>query len=365
MRLIVGAGGTGGHVVPALAVAEALKKKVLAEVVFVGAGRGVEEKLVSRAGYRLVRGPVVGLPRRFSPELLRFGMGLVRGLVLCRDVFLEFRPDAAFCTGGYAAFPVGVLALCFRVPLYLHESNRVLGLVNRVLSFWARRVYTGFKGVGPRVRRVHTGNPVRGGVGRASREEGRRRFGLGDGPVVLAFGGSQGARAINRAVGEALGRWVEAGVEVIWQVGEGDLAWASELSEAYRGKVKVFSFIEDMAYALAAVDLAVCRAGAMTISELTASALPAILVPLPSSAGGHQLYNALALQEAGAAVVLEERELTGKRLMEEVLGLLEDRRRLEAMRRASARLGVRDAAERVAGGMLEDLRSQGKMQIEN
>lgn len=356
MRLIVGAGGTGGHVVPALAVAEALKRKTRACVVFVGAGRGVEEKLVPRAGYRLVRVPVVGLPRRLSLKLLGFWVGLVRGLVLCRDVFLKFRPNAALCTGGYAAFPVGAMTLWFRVPLYLHEPNQVPGLVNRVLGPWARRVYTGFRGVGPRGRRVHTGNPVRGEVGRASREEGRRRFGLGDGPVVLAFGGSQGARTINRAVGEALGGWEEAGVEVIWQVGEGDIAWASELSKAYRGKVKVFPFIEDMAYALAAADLAVCRAGAMTISELTASGLPAILVPLPNSAGGHQLQNALTLKEAGAAVVLEEGELTGERLAEEVLGLLKNRVRLEAMRRASRGLGVLDAAERVAEGMLEDLR---------
>lgn len=356
MRMVVGAGGTGGHIVPALAVADAVKRRVPADVLFVGAGRGVEERLVLRAGYRLEKLPVVGLPRGPSPKLFGFTFGLVEGLLRCRRIFLDFRPHLAFCTGGYAAFPVGVMAVMFRLPLHIHEPNSLPGLVNRLLFPWARKVYVGFAGVGPRGKEVRTGNPVRWEVGRISREEGRRRFGLGQGPVVFAFGGSQGARAINEALGRSLSRIVGEGAEVVWQTGEGDFGWASKAAEAYGGKVKVFAFVEDMAHILAAADLAVCRAGAMTVSELTASGLPAILVPLPSSAGGHQLANARALEDKGAAVVLEEGELG--RLAEEVVGLLKDEGRLERMRRASRKLGRRDAADRIAEGILEDLCSE-------
>ena len=356
MRMVVGAGGTGGHIVPALAVADAVKRRVPADVLFVGAGRGVEERLVLRAGYRLEKLPVVGLPRGPSLKLFGFASGLVEGLLRCRRIFLDFRPHLAFCTGGYAAFPVGVMAVLFRLPLHIHEPNSLPGLVNRLLFPWARKVYVGFAGVGPKGKEVRTGNPVRWEVGRISREEGRRRFGLGEGPVVFAFGGSQGARAINEALGRSLPRIVGEGAEVVWQTGEGDFGWASKAAEAYGGKVKVFAFVEDMAHILAAADLAVCRAGAMTVSELTASGLPAILVPLPSSAGGHQLANARALEDAGAAVVLEEGELG--RLAEEVVGLLKDEGRLERMRRASRRLGRKDAAERIAEGILEDLCSE-------
>lgn len=359
IRVLMAGGGTGGHAFPAIAIADAIRRRYPeAEIRFVGTRRGVEMRVVPRAGYRVDIVPVIGLRRSVSLDLLKFPFILLAGLARALWIVLRFRPDVVVCTGGYVSGPAGIAARLLGVPVVLQEQNSLPGLTNRMLARIAAQVHVTFpesreylKGRGE-----VSGNPTRDEIGTVSQMEGRRRLSLlPDLSALLVFGGSQGARGINQAVGQALPSLLEnRKIQVIWQAGHADFGTASQHARPFGDFVKVLPFIDDMAAALAAADVAVCRAGGITIAELARTGLPAIFVPLPTAAEDHQTRNALTLVRAGAARMIPQRDLDGPRLAGAVLDLLNDAATRRGMADRMRALGVPDAADRIVDAMERD-----------
>jgi UDP-N-acetylglucosamine--N-acetylmuramyl-(pentapeptide) pyrophosphoryl-undecaprenol N-acetylglucosamine transferase len=342
---VIGAGGTAGHVVPALAVADALRDRG-AEVTFIG-GERAETELVPAAGYELYRLTVKPLPRHRPAGAVRAAATDATAVLAAARLLGKIEPDAAIGAGGYVAAPVGLAARMRRIPLVLMEADSHLGLSNRVLAPLARRVCLAFPidGRSP-PRYLLTGRPVP--TPATDRDSARARFGIAPGETcVLVFGGSQGARSINRAAIEA---FAGARFRVLHAAGERDLA---ELERAVgpTPHYDLRGYIENFGDALLAADLVVARAGG-SIFEIAAHGRPAVLVPYPHATADHQAINACYMERAGAAVVIPDAELTPARLAQEVGRLLADPARLLAMGRASAALARPDAAAVVAAEAL-------------
>ncbi|HXR29233.1 MAG TPA: UDP-N-acetylglucosamine--N-acetylmuramyl-(pentapeptide) pyrophosphoryl-undecaprenol N-acetylglucosamine transferase [Solirubrobacteraceae bacterium] len=343
---MIAAGGTAGHVVPALAVAEALRAEG-AEVHFIGGGRA-EAQLVPAAGFPLHTITVEGLsrthPLRAARALLRAAAALPRA----HRLLARLAPDAVMGGGGYVAGPVGVAALSMRIPLVLTEADSHLGLTNRALAPFARRVCLAFALPGRDGARYRlTGRPVPdAGADRASA---RRRLGIGaEETCVLVFGGSLGARSINLAALEAFSG---APFHVLHVCGRRDYPELAGRVPVSGYDLREYMELEEFAAALAAADLVVARSGG-SVFEMAAHALPAILIPYPRAAGDHQRANAGWMADAGAAVVLSDAELSAPRLGGEVAALLGDPRRLAAMAAAAGRIARPHAAREVAEELL-------------
>jgi UDP-N-acetylglucosamine--N-acetylmuramyl-(pentapeptide) pyrophosphoryl-undecaprenol N-acetylglucosamine transferase len=341
-RIAIAAGGTAGHVVPALAVAGALRAEG-AEVVFVG-GERAEAELVPAAGYELRTIRVTGLDRRNPLRAAR--AVLLAGRAVGRSVRLlpDLRVDAVMGGGGYVAGPVGLAAVLLRIPLVLTEADSHLGVANRLLAPFARRVCLAFPIAGRKGARYRvTGRPVPAPA--ADRAAARALFGLGhDDTVVLVFGGSLGARSINEA---AVLAFADAPFRVLHAAGERDFAMLDAPGSHYDLRPYIHEFSE----ALLAADLVVARAGG-GIFEIAAAGRPAVLIPYPHATADHQAANARWMQQGGAAVVLPDAQLTAPRLAHEVGALLQDPGRLAAMSHASAALARPDAAREIAGELL-------------
>jgi UDP-N-acetylglucosamine--N-acetylmuramyl-(pentapeptide) pyrophosphoryl-undecaprenol N-acetylglucosamine transferase len=351
--VLIMAGGTGGHVFPALAVADELTARGVA-VSWLGTRRGLEARVVPAAGYSLETMRVTGVRGKGVWRLLTAPFMLLLALLQALLIELRLRPRAVLGMGGFSAGPGGVIAWLLRRPLLIHEQNSVAGLTNRWLAPLARTVMEAFPGSLPsRYRPVHTGNPVRAGITRLP-DPAQRLGGRCGAMRVLVIGGSLGANALNAAVPAAIGG-MPAGLlpEVCHQTGRGDL---ETVQGAYRTAgiaARVEAFIEDMAAAYAWADVVVCRAGALTVAELAVVGVASILVPFPHATDDHQTGNAKYLADAGAAILLPQDALTPERLA----GLLTDfssRRALllEMAGRARA-LALPDAAHRVAALCLQ------------
>jgi UDP-N-acetylglucosamine--N-acetylmuramyl-(pentapeptide) pyrophosphoryl-undecaprenol N-acetylglucosamine transferase len=328
--------------VPALAIAGALRAEG-AEVVFVG-GERAEAELVPAAGYPLQRIAVAGLDRRNPLRALRAVLLAVVAVARCVRLLRTLRIDAVLGGGGYVAGPVGLAAVLLRRPLVLTEADSHLGIANRLLAPFARRVCLAFPIAGRSGARYRvTGRPVPPPA--TDRAAARARFGIGeDDAVVLVFGGSLGARSINRAAVEA---FADAPFRVLHAAGQRDVASLTAPREGY----DLRPYVHDFGEALLAADLVVARAGG-SIFEVAAHGRPAILIPYPHATADHQTANARWMERAGAAVVIPDAELTPARLAHEVGTLLHDPGRLAAMAHASASLARPDAAREIAGELL-------------
>jgi UDP-N-acetylglucosamine--N-acetylmuramyl-(pentapeptide) pyrophosphoryl-undecaprenol N-acetylglucosamine transferase len=343
LRIVIGAGGTAGHVVPALAVADALRAEG-AEVIFVG-GERAEAELVPSAGYELIGLRVAPLPRRAPIKAVRAGWIDLRAFVAATGLIRRLAPDAVLGAGGYVAGPVGLAAVLRRVPLVLMEADSHLGLTNRLLAPVARRVCLAFPLAGRTGDRyLVTGRPVPPPA--TDRVAARERFGIGlDETCVLVFGGSLGARSINHAAVEA---FADADFRVLHAAGERDLPDLSSPGPHY----DLRGFIPRFGEALLASDLVVARSGG-SVFEIAAHSRPAVLIPYPHATADHQTANARYMEEAGAAVALPDAELTAARLRQEVARLLADPGRLEAMGRAAASVARPDAARAITAEVLD------------
>jgi UDP-N-acetylglucosamine--N-acetylmuramyl-(pentapeptide) pyrophosphoryl-undecaprenol N-acetylglucosamine transferase len=345
-KIVIAAGGTAGHVVPALAVADALRAEG-AEVAFIGGGRA-EAQLVPAAGFELHTIAVRGLHRRNPLLAVRALLLAVAAVPRARALLRRLAPDAVMGGGGYVAGPVGVAALSMRIPLVLTEADSHLGLTNRLLARFARRVCLAFALPGREGARYRvTGRPAPPGF--HDRETARARFGIEpDETCVLVFGGSLGARSINLAAVEA---FAGAPFHVLHVSGRRDHPelLARELPLDY--DLREYLPLGEFADALSAADLVVARAGG-SVFEIAAHGLPAILVPYPHASADHQSANARWMSDAGAAVVIDDAELSGARLGGEVATLLADRERLAAMSAAAGSLARPDAARDIADELL-------------
>ncbi|MFP5309314.1 MAG: undecaprenyldiphospho-muramoylpentapeptide beta-N-acetylglucosaminyltransferase [Actinomycetes bacterium] len=362
-------GGTAGHVFPAIAVARELQRLAPdVEPVFVGTADRIEGRLVPEAGFELHHIDVLPLPRRATPGLLKVPGALRSSIRRCEAICRAEGAVGVVTFGGYVSFPLAWASARLHLPLVVHEQNSVPGLANRFAARWADRIAVTFPGSADRFRHPErvavTGNPVREDLLDldldALRAEARAHFKLKpDLPTVLVFGGSQGARSINRAAIAASPHW-GAPVQFLHAAGAtlyGETAAGWE--QARRGgrgpAVRCVDFIDDMGLAYAAADVVVCRAGATSIAELTALGLPSVLVPYPHATADHQLHNGRALEQAGGAVVIEDGDLTGEALAAAVGPLLTDPARRRETADAARAFGRRDAATNVARIVVDQL----------
>jgi UDP-N-acetylglucosamine--N-acetylmuramyl-(pentapeptide) pyrophosphoryl-undecaprenol N-acetylglucosamine transferase len=349
---VIAAGGTAGHVVPALAVADALRASG-AEVDFVG-GERAEAQLVPAAGYPFHAIQVRGIDRRnplkAARAILLAVIALPRALALLR----RLKPGVVIGGGGYVAGPVGLAALLLRIPLILTEADSHLGMANRLLAPAAKRVFLSFPLAGRDGKKyVVSGRPIPPGTGKADRSEARARFGIdANEQCLLVFGGSLGARTLNEAAIEAFG--AAAPCAILHASGHRDYdglrAKLDELGSPPH--YHLHPYIEPFADALAAADLATARAGG-SVLELAAAGLPSVLVPYPHATADHQTSNARWMEQEGAAVVVPDAQLSGPRLAREVGGLLGAPGRLQAMATAAERVAKPEAASTIARAALE------------
>lgn len=354
-RIVLTTGGTGGHIFPALAVAEALQRQCpRVELLFVGSEYGPEARLVAQAGIPFEGLPVRGVLGR-GVRALGALAGMGRAVLQARSLLKEFRPDVVVGFGAYASAAPLVAAKMLAVPLALHEQNAVPGMVNKVLSRFAKRVFLSMPdvmGVFPAAKCELTGNPVRQGIMDAMRDAGTA-ISSGGSKRLLIMGGSQGARALNSVILGGLSRLLDNGVELWHQTGLADL---ERVVAGYRGHgadaSNVTAFIDDMPKAYAWADLVLCRAGASSVAELAAAGKPSILIPFPFATHDHQTHNARVLVDAGAAFMVSEKELSQVDVVSTVLHLLGNATMLGRMGQAAQVCARPDAADRVARGLL-------------
>ncbi len=341
LACLIAAGGTGGHVLPALAVAEALSERGV-RVTFAGSPHRAEARLVPEAGYELDTFPAAALPRRWGRELLRAATLVPRAVVACLGILDRRRPDVVLGAGGYVAGPMVVAAALRGIPAALMEADAHLGLANRLAAPFARRVFLAFPLPGRRGGKYRlTGRPLPARSRPMPREEARRRLGLPlVGPVLLVLGGSQGARRLNELAVQA---FAGGGPAVLHLAGERD--YDRLASRVARPGYRLMAFTDDMGAALSAADLAVARSGG-SVYELAAAGTPAILVPYPHATADHQRKNALYFERAGAAVLVPDAEI--ERVPALVEALLADPVRLRAMSEAMLAVARPQAADDIA-----------------
>jgi UDP-N-acetylglucosamine--N-acetylmuramyl-(pentapeptide) pyrophosphoryl-undecaprenol N-acetylglucosamine transferase len=354
MRVLIAGGGTGGHVIPALAIARELQARYKAEILFVGTARGIENRLVPQAGFGLMRIKVGVLKGASLWTRLRTLFGLPLAILESRKIIQVFAPDVVVGVGGYASGPAMAAAILAKLPTLAFEPNVVPGLANRLVGRWVSAAAVHFDETKKYFHNVQVvGVPVRAeffnmSASAAALIDGRS-------PTLLVFGGSQGARAISMAVIGAVTaiQTKIPGLRVIHQTGERDY---NEVQAAYANAgiaAEVSAFIDNMPQAFARADLLVCRSGASTVAEVTAAGKPAIFIPFPLAADDHQRRNAETIANAGAAMLIPQAELTPERLAETVVELLSNPARLKEMSERARALAHVDAAARMAGMVAE------------
>ncbi|NGX15223.1 undecaprenyldiphospho-muramoylpentapeptide beta-N-acetylglucosaminyltransferase [Wenzhouxiangella sp. XN24] len=349
-RVLIMAGGTGGHVFPALAVADALRARGI-EVVWMGTRLGLEARVVPEAGIRVEWIAIAGLRGKNLLTRLAAPFRILLAVAQALRIMLRVKPAVVLGMGGYAAGPGGVAAWLTRRPLVIHEQNAIAGTTNQILARLSSRVLAAFPGAFPGgVSSMVVGNPVRASIAALPGPD--RRLADRTGPVhLLVLGGSQGALALNQTVPEALAHLPEEQRPLVrHQAGRNTLEVARAAYARFGVAAEVSEFIDDMAAAYGWADLAICRSGALTVSELAAAGVPAVLVPFPAAVDDHQTLNGGYLVAAGAAVLVPESQLDPDRLSHVLAGLLGDRgRRLDMARRArgAARTEALSTIERV------------------
>ncbi len=350
MRVLIAGGGTGGHVFPGIALAEEVVTRHPAnDVVFVGTARGLEATVVPQAGFPIELIDVKGLKGKGLLATLRNLLLLPLAFLQSLTVLRRWRPDVVVGVGGYASGPVVLVAWLLRIPTAVQEQNAIAGFTNRVLGRFVDAAFTAFPEAVrqfPRRKVFQLGNPIRKTLMDNYMHPGEHH----PEPRLLVFGGSQGAHALNMRVLETLPHLADLRerLRIVHQTGAKDREYVEKGYRAVGFDADVREFISDMSAAYSAADLVVCRAGATTLAELTVCKKPSILVPFPAAADNHQVQNAMSLVSAGAATMIEERDLTGEVLAREIRAILSSPERLDRMARAAGRLGSPQAAKEIA-----------------
>jgi len=360
LRIVVAGGGTGGHIYPALAIARGIKERhPEAEILYVGNSHGMEADIVPREGLPFVGLPGAGLKRKISVGNIAVLWQNGRGFIQAFGILKSWKPDVVIGTGGFVCGPVVLAAALKKIPTLIHEQNALPGITNRILAKFVDRVAVTFKEslkyFPPSPKIILTGLPVRPEILSASRQEGLKKLGIESSRfLLLSFGGSRGARRINKAMVSVLKRYGgERGLHVLHVTGTSGYdeflqdCRTAGIDLANNGNFTITPYLYNMQDALAAADLVVSRAGAATCAEITALGIPAILVPYPFAAENHQEYNALALEKEGAAIMILDHELKGDLLCSTIDALLKDRSKLSSMAEASKKLGKRQALKAI------------------
>jgi UDP-N-acetylglucosamine--N-acetylmuramyl-(pentapeptide) pyrophosphoryl-undecaprenol N-acetylglucosamine transferase len=343
MQIVLAGGGTGGHVIPALAIAEELRRRGHSAA-FVGTARGIENRLVPKAGFPLYLVKIGAFNRVSLSTRLRTVVGLPFAIISAVQILRRFRTQVVIGVGGYAAAPATIAAVLLRIPVVLFEPNVVPGYANRVVARFATNAAVHFQQTGRWFRRFEvTGVPVRPEFFALPPRQSQP-------PTLLVFGGSQGARALNRIVRETAGELLQRvpGLHIVHQTGAPDFESLRAFYAEHQLKVDVNSFIDNMPQRFADADLIVCRSGASTVAEIAAGGRCAVFVPFPGAADDHQLRNAELLAREEAALLIPESELTAQSFVEQVTALLADPAQLEKMGSKARTLAYPNAAAHIA-----------------
>lgn len=359
-RVIIAGGGTGGHIFPAIAIANALKKiDDSIEILFIGAKGKMEMEKVPQAGYKIEGLDITGFNRSSLIKNIGLPFKLVKSFLQVRTIFKKFKPDAAIGVGGYSSFPVLRFAQARGIPTFIHESNSFAGKSNILLGKKATKVFTGtdrMEKFFPGEKIMVTGNPVRTAIATSpvSKADALKFFSLDeDKTTVLVVGGSLGAKSVNEAIDKGLDEILNAGIQLIWQTGK---PYAGKAKERTAGKKGVWAndFITQMENAYAAADVVVSRSGAMSVAELCVAKKPVLFVPYPFAAEDHQTVNAVQLVNKNAALMVKDNEVAEK-LVFMTIELAKDISKQNELKENIAVLGVTNADIRIAGEILKSI----------
>ncbi len=360
-RILIAAGGTGGHVYPAIAIADAIKaENADSQILFVGTKDHMEWKAVPKAGYKIKSVWISGFHRRLTLKNMLFPLKLITSIIQSFGIVSSFKPQVMVSCGGYAAGPVGWVAGKRGVKVVIQEQNSFPGVTNRMLAKFASKIFTAFKEAAkylPSDKIVESGNPTRNTLDKVDKKIGLNSFNFDDSkPVLMVLGGSGGARSINEAVKENLDKLSD--LQVIWQCGSRYIdALMKEIDLENNKNIRLTAFIDNMPEAYAAADLIVSRAGASSCSEFMMTGKPSVLIPSPNVAGDHQTQNAKSMVDAGASELLKDADAVNA-LPELVLSLISDQEKLKEMNKAALRLAKPNAARMIAKEILELAKSK-------
>lgn len=359
MKVIISGGGTGGHIFPALAIANALKAiDPATEILFVGAEGKMEMEKIPAAGYQIEGLNISGLQRSFTLKNLSFPFKVIASLKKAGKILDRFKPDVAVGVGGYASGPLLYMATCKGIPAVIQEQNSYPGITNKILAGKVKKICVAYEGMNayfPANKLVMTGNPVRADILNLGfkKKEAAAVFGLDESiKTILVVGGSQGARSINKSIQAGIRKIGDAGVQLIWQTGRPFLGEATTAVQAVNaGRLKAFDFINRMDLAYAMADLVISRAGASTVSELCIVGKPAVMVPLPTAAEDHQTKNIKTLVDRQAAVMVRDSD-AAEQLVNVALALLSDENRLNVLKNNISKLGLPHSANEIAAQVM-------------
>lgn len=372
MRVLMTGGGTGGHVNPAIAIANTIREKEKDSVIaFVGTSRGIENKLVPKYGYEVYHVEIQGLKRSLSLSNIKTAFLTVTSVRKAKKLVREFKPDAVIGTGGYVCWPVVKAAASLGIPTFLHESNAIPGVAVKMLERYVDAIYTNFESTAKKLKypekAVRVGNPLLAGAEKLEKTEAKRRIGAEKyEKVLLSFGGSLGARTVNLNALDIAENYIKDNKNVLYLHATGSHDWEMMREEAKKRGLdalpnfQMTEYIYDMPVRMAAADLVICRAGAMTLSELAIMNKPSVLVPSPNVTDNHQFKNANELGRAGAAEVFEEKDLGEGTLRECVSSLLENDAKLESMGKAVRQFALGNANEIIYRGVREKVDARAK-----
>lgn len=363
LKVILSGGGTGGHIFPAVAIANEIKKRVPdADILFVGARGRMEMEKVPAAGYKIVGLWISGLQRKLTLSNLSFPFKVISSLIRARKILRAFQPHVVIGTGGYASGPMLRVASSRGIPTLIHESNSYPGITNRLLAKKVSVICAGYEGMEkyfPKGKLKYTGNPVRQDITgiEMKRAEGLKTFGYsGNKKIVLVVGGSLGAKGINEAVGAGLDVFAGNNIELLWQTGKVYIETARRQAEPFANRnIRAVDFITKMDLAYAIADVVISRAGAGAVAELCMIKKPSILVPLPTAAEDHQTQNALSLVNRNAAILVKDGEAK-TRLVQETIALLNNEARQKELSENVGRLAMPRATETIADEVFKLIR---------
>lgn len=359
-KVIVSGGGTGGHIFPAIAIANAIKEKYPnTKILFVGALGRMEMEKVPAAGYEIIGLPIMGLQRRLTLQNLKFPFMLLSSMRKAKKIVKDFKPDVVVGVGGYASGPLLKAATNLGVPALVQEQNSYPGITNKLLAGKVQKLCVAYDNMDrffPKEKIMLTGNPVRQDIKNleAKRIRGIEHFGLDENKkTVLVVGGSLGARTINHAIDAGVEEIAKNDIQLVWQTGKLYVDEAAKTVAKYEEKgIKTMPFISKMDYAYAVADVVVSRAGAMSVSELSIAAKPTIFVPLPSAAEDHQTKNAMALVNHNAALLVKDAEAQEK-LIPTLINLMKDEQEQQKIANNVAKMAFKDSANIIADEVMK------------
>lgn len=364
MKVIISGGGTAGHINPGLAIASHLSQKHQAEILFIGTEKGMENRLIPKAGWPMKHIEVSGLIRKLTLKNVIVIKQFITAVSKAKKMIKEFNPDVVIGTGGYVCAPVLFAAHSLHIPTLIHEQNVIPGVTVKLAARYADSICISFADTTKFLKPAYaekcvlTGNPIRGEMLTGDYHAARKQLGLDERPFVLAFGGSLGATRLNNAVIDFLNTENTDGFQLMLGTGQRYYDEVTSKIKTDNPSVRIMPYINQMDLVMTAADLVIGRSGALTISELCALGKPSLLIPSPNVAHDHQTVNAKSMENAGCSIMIPDSELTGKRLYDTISNIIKDPDRLSIMSAKAKKIAIIDGAERISQATLSIIKNK-------